>query len=388
MNIRWRTGLVAFLIFIMGAAALSFDTSRQTPSYVKVTQSLTITPAGNARDACTLLKHNPDDSVLGLSSGYEQCNATVTVFDPAECGSPTYPFGITSLEFSLLSFTGWQWPIEIDIVIYDALPGDGSCAGPQAELYRLPVVCNFESFGFPTVGAVIFPDTVCVDRPFFVGIEYTDSGTGLFPSVIFDTETIPDTCDIWQYYCGYWWEWHEFWVELPGYPFFWVNGETYCTACCDDPDEDGLCSADDNCPVTPNPDQDDSDLDGIGDICDTCPQDPYDDADGDGLCADIDNCDGIYNPLQEDNNFNGIGDVCENCCTGITGNVNFDGLDAVDISDLTYLVDYLFGGGPPPPCINEANLDGSPEADPVNISDLTYMVEYLFAGGPSPVACP
>jgi hypothetical protein len=57
--------------------------------------------------------------------------------------------------------------------------------------------------------------------------------------------------------------------------------------------------------------------------------------------------------------------------------------ETVDISDLTYLVEYLFGGGPPPPVPQAADVDGSQE---LNISDLTYMVDYLFGGGPAP-AC-
>jgi hypothetical protein len=57
---------------------------------------------------------------------------------------------------------------------------------------------------------------------------------------------------------------------------------------------------------------------------------------------------------------------------------------SVDISDLTYYVDYLFGGGPGPVCMEEFDNDGNCTLD---ISDLTYFVEYLFGGGTTPVNC-
>jgi hypothetical protein len=57
---------------------------------------------------------------------------------------------------------------------------------------------------------------------------------------------------------------------------------------------------------------------------------------------------------------------------------------STDISDLTYYVDYLFGGGPGPVCMEEFDNDGNCTLD---ISDLTYFVEYLFGGGTTPVNC-
>jgi hypothetical protein len=53
-----------------------------------------------------------------------------------------------------------------------------------------------------------------------------------------------------------------------------------------------------------------------------------------------------------------------------------------NISDLTYLVAYLFSGGPSPVPTITGELTGDCA---INISDLTYFVAYLFAGGPAPV---
>jgi len=58
----------------------------------------------------------------------------------------------------------------------------------------------------------------------------------------------------------------------------------------------------------------------------------------------------------------------------------------IDVADLTYLVAYLFQGGPPPPVIAAANVDGIVgPGGPVDVADLTYLVAYLFQGGPEPV---
>ena len=127
----------------------------------------------------------------------------------------------------------------------------------------------------------------------------------------------------------------------------------------------------DNCPSVFNPGQEDGDSDDIGNVCDNCPDD--------------------YNPDQADEDDDGIGDVCEDCCLPpIRGNVDYDPGDAIDISDLVYLVDYMFTSGPEPVCWSEANVDGNgpDHSSGIDISDLVYLVDYMFNGGPEPVACP
>ncbi|MBD3402032.1 S8 family serine peptidase [candidate division GN15 bacterium] len=139
------------------------------------------------------------------------------------------------------------------------------------------------------------------------------------------------------------------------------------TTCSDssDSDGDGFTYCFDNCRDVYNPEQIDSDDDLVGDACDNCPE--------------------VYNPLQIDSDEDGIGDACESCCR-VRGNVDDDPDDNVDLSDIIYLVNNLFLGGPNPPCLEAANIDGDPEGN-VDLVDVTYLVNSLFLGGPAPEPC-
>ena len=67
-------------------------------------------------------------------------------------------------------------------------------------------------------------------------------------------------------------------------------------------------------------------------------------------------------------------------CCNLAGDFNDDG--SVDVSDLTAMVDFMFGGGPAAPCPDEADVDASCGID---ISDLTFRVDWMFGGGAPPV---
>lgn len=65
------------------------------------------------------------------------------------------------------------------------------------------------------------------------------------------------------------------------------------------------------------------------------------------------------------------------------GNIDNDPDCVIDISDLVWLVDYNYTGGPPPfpsVLLADCNCDGS-----VDISDEVWLVDYMFTGGPPPV---
>ena len=79
------------------------------------------------------------------------------------------------------------------------------------------------------------------------------------------------------------------------------------------------------------------------------------------------------------------------CCLDTRGNANGDEEDNTNVSDITWLVAYLFGVplGAAPPCMEEGNANGD-VAELVNISDISYLVEFLFGVplGPPPPDCP
>jgi len=79
----------------------------------------------------------------------------------------------------------------------------------------------------------------------------------------------------------------------------------------DDADQDGYCTAFDNCPLVFGNDFTDSDQDSTVDLCDPCPLDPLDDQDGDAICADADNCPGASNAAQTDTDGDLAGDACD-----------------------------------------------------------------------------
>jgi hypothetical protein len=53
--------------------------------------------------------------------------------------------------------------------------------------------------------------------------------------------------------------------------------------------------------------------------------------------------------------------------------------------EMNNVVDRMFTGGPAPVCVEEADIDGSGEID---ISDLVFLVDYVFTGEPPPEPCP
>lgn len=71
-------------------------------------------------------------------------------------------------------------------------------------------------------------------------------------------------------------------------------------------------------------------------------------------------------------------------CDCIPGDA--DGSKVINVSDVVYLIGYVFNGAPVPTpyalCSGDANCDCI-----VNVSDVVYLISYIFAGGPAPCDC-
>ncbi len=73
------------------------------------------------------------------------------------------------------------------------------------------------------------------------------------------------------------------------------------------------------------------------------------------------------------------------CCER-PGDIDDNGSPTPDISDLVYAVSFMYLGGPPPPCPEQMDVNGSGGIP--DVSDLVYLVDYMMLGGPPPEPCP
>jgi hypothetical protein len=74
-------------------------------------------------------------------------------------------------------------------------------------------------------------------------------------------------------------------------------------------------------------------------------------------------------------------------CCDHRADIDHNGDSEPDITDLIYLVTFMFQEGPEPPCMEEADINGDGTENP-DISDLIYLVTYMFQEGPDIVPCP
>ncbi|MCJ7496739.1 MAG: dockerin type I repeat-containing protein, partial [candidate division Zixibacteria bacterium] len=98
------------------------------------------------------------------------------------------------------------------------------------------------------------------------------------------------------------------------------------------------------------------------------------------FCADLDSDSDV--DLIVANYGSGDVSILKNL-TIISMHGDADGDGKIMVSDVIYLINYLFRGGPVPLPLwtGDVNCDTK-----LNISDVVYLISYLFKGGPPP--CP
>jgi hypothetical protein len=72
----------------------------------------------------------------------------------------------------------------------------------------------------------------------------------------------------------------------------------------------------------------------------------------------------------------------------VCGDVNGSDPSEIDISDLVYMVTFMFKGGPAPIPFESGDVNCSNPTE-IDISDVVYLVGFMFKSGPAPCAgCP
>ncbi len=274
------------------------------------------------QDACAMRRDNNVPTFL--NPAYEAGARIAIYFDPEDpaygCAGDVYPFAVSTLYVVLAdSPPGFvaNWPVSLRLSIYSVDNSTPGCPCPGEAICGITNDAIADEW--PNIHSVTLPDPCCVDGPFFVVVTYTGNSTAPFPSVLMDnyTPVVPDyEAYVYRPTVEAWVEWQSQWTQpAPGFPFIWVDGLTSPNIC-DDADADGVVDASDNCPLTPNPGQEDDDGDSIGDVCDNCLStvNPLqEDADGDDIGDACDNCPTIDNPEQVDSDADGVGDLCDIC---------------------------------------------------------------------------
>ena len=109
-------------------------------------------------------------------------------------------------------------------------------------------------------------------------------------------------------------------------------------------------------------------VDECGSLCEGNP-----DIDGDGVVTSNDNCPNTPNPNQDDSDGDGIGDLCDDC-QDLAGDVNDD--FTIDILDVVTVVNFVLGINVPNECeFSDSDYNGDLA---INIQDIIIIIGLIL----------
>jgi hypothetical protein len=188
-------------------------------------------PLTTAAGICEL--SNDNATAASYYSGWSANTGTVSYFNPKNCGGASqYPFRVLGAAFTLYNWGSAVFPVQVKVVVWDT-KGD-SCQGVGTELYSQNYTITSAQGNFPNWAEVYFSDTICVTKPFYLGVIYTGGTSSPYPSFVSSNSTSDpaSSCVNWLYDNGSLYEWYDAWADpVPGNPLIHALGNIQEPSC-------------------------------------------------------------------------------------------------------------------------------------------------------------